>query len=97
MSLIVIMLSIFFHSLRHITKKAKKKGDDFIGRLFYPLRFIPVPSGEEKTFFLYSHSGKSQNGTITLQLSIKVVKYSLPVQVSSWIKIITHKKINVTN
>ena len=62
------------------------KSDDFIGRLFYPLHSIPN-SGEEKTFALHSHSGKTQRGYITLQLSIKSKKKN-PIEVYTIILII---------
>ena len=65
----------------YVAERTIKKGDDFMGRLFYPLRTIPMSSGVEKTFMLLSHQGKSQRGTITLQLNIKVVKENFPVQV----------------
>ena len=63
-----------------------------MGRLFYPLRSIPMFSGEEKTFDLVPHPGRSQciRGTIILQLSIKVHKESLPVQVQASQHIIIH-------
>ena len=79
------MYNNIIYYARYMAEKTTKKGDDFMGRLFYPLRSIPMfsSSGEEKTFDLVPHSGRSQRirGTITLQLSIKVQKESLPVQV----------------
>ena len=64
-----------------LAERKIKKGDDFIGRLFYPLRAIPMSSGVEKTFTLVSHQGRSQCGTITLQLNVKILKESFPEQV----------------
>ena len=56
------------------------KGDDFMGRAFYPLRSIPN-CGEEKTLMLHSHSGKTQHGYVTLQLSIGAKRKKTPLQV----------------
>ena len=55
-----------------------------MGRLFYPLRSIPN-AGEEKTFVLYSHSGKTQHGYITLQLSIGAKQKRISLEVPSYI------------
>lgn len=73
--------NVVLHIHRYIAEKTTKKGDDFMGRLFYPLHLISVLSGEEKAFTLLSHSEKTQHGTITLQLSIKAIKESLPMEV----------------
>ena len=65
---------------RYIAEKTIQRGDDFMGRLFYPLRSIPN-CGEEKTFVLYSHSGKTQHGHVTLQLSIGAKQKRTPLEV----------------
>jgi hypothetical protein len=67
---------------RYLAEKTIQRGDDFMGRLFYPLRSIPN-AGEEKTFVLYSHSGKTQHGYITLQLSIGAKRRKTPLQVEN--------------
>ena len=54
-----------------------------MGRLFYPLRSIPN-SGEEKTFVLYSHSGKTQHGYVTLYLNIGAKRRKTPLQVGTY-------------
>ena len=78
-----VATNIFF-SYRYIAEKTIQRGDDFMGRLFYPLRSIPN-TGEEKTFVLYSHSGKTQHGYITLQLSIGAKQKRIPLEVLSYI------------
>jgi hypothetical protein len=67
---------------RYLAEKTIQRGDDFMGRLFYPLRSIPN-AGEEKTFVLYSHSGKTQHGYITLQLSIGAKQKKISLEVPS--------------
>ena len=57
-----------------------------MGRLFYPLRSIPN-CGEEKTFVLYSHSGKTQHGRVTLQLSIGAKQKRTPLEVPTFMQL----------
>ena len=76
----------WYHNLvvyRYIAERTILRGDDFIGRLFYPLRSIPN-SGEEKTFVLYSHSGKTQHGYITLHVSIGAKQKKVPLEVCTY-------------
>ena len=65
---------------RFLAEKTIQRGDDFMGRLFYPLRSIPN-SGEEKTFVLHSHSGRTQHGFVTLHLSIGAKRKKMPLPV----------------
>ena len=58
----------------------KKKGDSFIGRLFYPLRSIPN-FGEGKALIIYDHSGKKERGSVTLWLSIGIKEKKVPITV----------------
>ena len=74
------MHSVTYILCRYIADKTIQRGDDFMGRLFYPLRSIPN-SGEEKTFVLHSHSGKTQHGYITLHLSVGAKKKKIPLEV----------------
>ena len=62
-----------------------------MGRLFYPLRSIPN-SGEEKTFVIHSHSGKTQHGYVTLHLSIGAKRRKTPLQVD---RVCDRVKVNV--
>ena len=62
-----------------------------MGRLFYPLRSIPN-SGEEKTFVIHSHSGKTQHGYVTLHLSIGAKRRKIPLQVD---RVYDRVKVNV--
>ena len=70
----------FFY--RYLAEKTIQRGDDFMGRLFHPLRSIPT-TGEEKTFVLYSHSGKTQHGYVALQLNIGAKQKKIPLEVPS--------------
>ena len=67
---------------RYLAEKTIHKGDDFMGRVFYPLRSIPN-SGEEKTLLLHSHSGKTQHGYVTLQLSVGAKRKKTPLKVAT--------------
>lgn len=58
-----------------------KKSDDFLGRAFYLLQTIPV-QGEVRNLALYSHSGKSQQGSVKLRLSIRGLREDVPVEVA---------------
>ena len=75
-----LAIGIFFRYIAEKTVYMYSKGDNFMGRLFYPLRSIHN-SGEEKTFELHSHSGKTQRGYVTLQLCIKSKKKN-PIEVN---------------
>ena len=66
----------------------KKGEDDFMGRAFYRLQTIPV-DGEQKTLSLYSHSGKSNYGTVRLSLNIRGLRENVPVEIS----LIEHKML----
>ena len=58
-----------------------RKGDDFMGRMFYPLQSLPL-TREEKTFTLTSHSGKSKHGFIVLSMAIQGVKKNVCQEVN---------------
>ena len=75
-----LVLILFCFICRFIAEKTIAKGDDFMGRLFYPLRSIP-DSGEEKTFVIHSHSGKTQHGYVTVHLNIGAKRKKIPLQV----------------
>lgn len=71
-----------FVRYRLLAELTTKRGDDFMGRVFYPLRSILTSgSGEEKTLTLFSHKKKKMYGTITLQLQINVGKEGMPLEV----------------
>ena len=50
----------------------------FVGRFFYPLQYIPT-FGEKKTIPLRSHSGKSERGFVTVNLTIDQEVHTLAI------------------
>lgn len=69
-----------------------KKQENFIGRAFYVLKTTPL-EGEERTLTLHSHSAKHERGKVSLQLSIKGQRESVPIDVSIREHTILHKLI----
>ena len=57
-----------------------KKLDGFVGRAFYLLKTVPV-EGETKCLQLYSHSGKHQRGSISMELCIAGQQDNVPTEV----------------
>ena len=71
---------VHVYNISFLAEMTINKGDDFMGRAFYPLRSIPN-CGEEKTLVLHSHSGKTQHGYVNLQLTIGAKRRKTPLQV----------------
>ena len=82
----IVGSSSVFTQYRYIAERTTSIGDDFMGRLFYPIRSIPT-AGEERMFTLLSHKEKKQYGSVTIRLHIKPVKEPLEVFVCVCVRV----------
>ncbi len=80
-----MLISLISYS-RSLSFVKFRKNDDYMGRSFLSLCDLNE-CVECKEMLLYSHSGNTQYGSITVDLSTKQVKINIPLEVRSntWI------------